>query len=194
MIFTTFSRRALFNSVGLAFSLLSVAAFAQKAPQVKFVTGDGYFVVEVYPDKAPKTVENFLQYVKDKHYDGTIFHRVIDGFMIQGGGFVADMREKTMRAPIPLEAGNGLKNDRGTIAMARTPNPNSATAQFFINVKDNAMLNAPSPDGYGYAVFGKIVSGMETVDKIRLTATGNKGQFQNVPVNPIVITSATLAK
>ena len=194
MIFTVLSRRAALASVGLAFSLLSVAAFAQKSPQVKFVTSEGDFVVEVYPDKAPKTVENFLQYVKDKHYDGTIFHRVIDGFMIQGGGFVADMREKTMRAPIPLEAGNGLKNDRGTIAMARTPNPNSATAQFFINVKDNAMLNAPSPDGYGYAVFGKIVSGMETVDKIRLTATGNKGQFQNVPVNPIVITSATLAK
>ena len=194
MIFTVLSRRGALASVGLAFSLLSVAAFAQKSPQVKFVTNEGNFVVEVYPDKAPKTVENFLQYVKDKHYDGTIFHRVIDGFMIQGGGFVADMREKTMRAPIPLEAGNGLKNDRGSIAMARTSNPNSATAQFFINVKDNAMLNAPSPDGYGYAVFGKIVSGMETVDKIRLTATGNKGQFQNVPVNPIVITSATLAK
>ena len=194
MIVTVLSRRALLASVGLAFSLLSVAAFAQKSPQVKFVTSEGDFVVEVYPDKAPKTVENFLQYVKDKHYDGTIFHRVIDGFMIQGGGFVADMREKTMRAPIPLEAGNGLKNDRGSIAMARTSNPNSATAQFFINVKDNAMLNAPSPDGYGYAVFGKIVSGMESVDKIRLTATGNKGQFQNVPVNPIVITSATLAK
>ncbi len=194
MIFTVLSRRALLASVGLAFGLLSVAAFAQKSPQVKFITTEGDFVVEVYPDKAPKTVENFLQYVKDKHYDGTIFHRVIDGFMIQGGGFVADMREKTMRAPIPLEAGNGLKNDRGSIAMARTSNPNSATAQFFINVKDNAMLNAPSPDGYGYAVFGKIVSGMETVDKIRLTATGNKGQFQNVPVNPIVITSATLAK
>ena len=194
MIVTVLSRRALLASVGLAFSLLSVAAFAQKSPQVKFVTSEGDFVVEVYPDKAPKTVENFLQYVKDKHYDGTIFHRVIDGFMIQGGGFAADMREKTMRAPIPLEAGNGLKNDRGSIAMARTSNPNSATAQFFINVKDNAMLNAPSPDGYGYAVFGKIVSGMETVDKIRLTATGNKGQFQNVPVNPIVITSATLAK
>ena len=194
MIFTVLSRRGALASVGLAFSLLSVAAFAQKSPQVKFVTSEGDFVVEVYPDKAPKTVENFLQYVKDKHYDGTIFHRVIDGFMIQGGGFVADMREKTMRAPIPLEAGNGLKNDRGSIAMARTSNPNSATAQFFINVKDNAMLNAPSPDGYGYAVFGKIVSGMESVDKIRLTATGNKGQFQNVPVNPIVITSATLAK
>ncbi len=194
MIFTVLSRRTLLASVGLAFSLLSVAAFAQKSPQVKFVTSEGDFVVEVYPDKAPKTVENFLQYVKDKHYDGTIFHRVIDGFMIQGGGFAADMREKTMRAPIPLEAGNGLKNDRGSIAMARTSNPNSATAQFFINVKDNAMLNAPSPDGYGYAVFGKIVSGMENVDKIRLTATGNKGQFQNVPVNPIVITSATLAK
>ncbi len=194
MLFTVLSRRTLLASVGLAFSLLSVAAFAQKSPQVKFVTSEGDFVVEVYPDKAPKTVENFLQYVKDKHYDGTIFHRVIDGFMIQGGGFAADMREKTMRAPIPLEAGNGLKNDRGSIAMARTSNPNSATAQFFINVKDNAMLNAPSPDGYGYAVFGKIVSGMENVDKIRLTATGNKGQFQNVPVNPIVITSATLAK
>lgn len=190
-------RRASLAAAGFAFAALSLTSsvvLAQAAPKVKFVTSEGEFIVEVYPDKAPKTAENFLQYVRDKHYDGTIFHRVIDGFMIQGGGMVPDMREKTTRAPISLEATNGLKNDRGTIAMARTGNPNSATAQFFINVKDNANLNAPSPDGYGYAVFGKVISGMETVDKIRVTATGNKGPYQNVPVTPIVINSATLAK
>ena len=182
-------------ALGFATALcISGAAMADAAPQVKFQTSLGDFTVEVYPDKAPKTVENFLQYVKDKQYNGTIFHRVMDGFMVQGGGFTPDMNQKATRDPIPLEAKNGLKNDRGTIAMARTGNPNSATAQFFINVVDNAGLNAPSPDGYGYAVFGKVVSGMETIDKIRITSTGNKGMFQNVPVTPIVINSATLAK
>lgn len=182
-------------ALGLAAALcLSSAAFANSASQVKFQTTLGDFTVEVYADKAPKTVENFLQYVKDKHYNGTIFHRVMDGFMVQGGGFTSDMNQKSTREPIVLEAKNGLKNDRGTIAMARTGNPNSATAQFFINVVDNAMLNAPSPDGYGYAVFGKVVSGMETIDKIKAAATGNKGMHQNVPVTPIIINSATLAK
>ena len=174
--------------------LVSNAAMAQTAPQVKFQTSLGDFTVEVYPDKAPKTVENFLQYVKDKQYDGTIFHRVMDGFMVQGGGFTAQMSEKATRNPIPLEAKSGLKNDRGTIAMARTGNPNSATAQFFINVVNNDGLNAPSPDGYGYAVFGKVTAGMETVDKIRSAPTANKGMFQNVPVKAILINSATLVK
>lgn len=170
------------------------AAAKSTAPKVKIVTSMGDIVIELNPDKAPKTVENFLQYVKDKHYDGTIFHRVMDGFMIQGGGFNADMQQKPVRPPIPLESSNGLKNDRGSIAMARTNVPNSATAQFFINVVNNNNLNAPLPDGYGYAVFGKVISGMETVDKIRQVATGNKGPHGNVPQTPITITSATLEK
>jgi peptidyl-prolyl cis-trans isomerase A (cyclophilin A) len=169
-------------------------AYAQNAPKVKFQTTLGDFTVELYPDKAPKTVENFLQYVNDKQYDGTVFHRVMDNFMVQGGGMTADMKEKPTRAPIVLEARNGLRNDRGSIAMARTANPNSATAQFFINVVDNQGLNAPQPDGYGYAVFGKVVAGMDVVDKIRLTPTGNKGMYQNVPLTPVTINSATLAK
>ncbi|VTU18563.1 Peptidyl-prolyl cis-trans isomerase cyp18 [Variovorax sp. SRS16] len=173
---------------------VSSLAWAQAAPRVRFVTSAGDFVVELAPDKAPKTVENFLQYVKDKHYDGTVFHRVIDGFMIQGGGFTADLQQKPTRAPIPLEAGNGLKNDKYTIAMARTGNPNSATSQFFINVKDNAMLNAPNPDGYGYTVFGKVVAGTDVVDKIRAVRTGNKGGMQDVPLEPVTIQSATVAK
>ncbi len=172
--------------------VLSSAALAQTAPRVKLVTSAGDIVVELAPEKAPKTVANFLEYVKAKHYDGTVFHRVIDGFMIQGGGYTADMREKLTRAPVPLEANNGLKNDRYTIAMARTSNPNSATSQFFINVKDNAMLNAPNPDGYGYTVFGKVVAGTDVVDKIRVMRTGNKGPMQDVPVEPITIQSATV--
>ena len=174
--------------------LVQTSVLAQSAPKVKFKTTQGEFVVELYPDKAPVTVENFLKYVKDKHYDGTIFHRVIGDFMIQGGGFDASMAEKPTRAPIALEARNGLKNDRGTIAMARIREPNSATAQFFVNVVDNSGLNAPQPDGNGYAVFGKVVQGMDTVDKIRGVATTNKGMYQNVPATPIVINSATLVK
>ena len=161
---------------------------------VKLHTNFGDIVLELDADKAPKTVANFLAYAEKGFYNGTIFHRVIDGFMIQGGGFTADMAQKPTKAPIPLEAANGLKNDRGTIAMARTSDPNSATAQFFINVKDNAMLNAPQPDGHGYAVFGKVVSGTEVVDKIKGVPTGNKGPFQNVPTTPVTITSATLLK
>jgi peptidyl-prolyl cis-trans isomerase A (cyclophilin A) len=175
--------------------LLSMSTLASAAaPTVKFQTTLGEFVVEVYPDKAPKTVENFLQYVKDKHYDGTIFHRVIGNFMVQGGGYMFSLSEKSTRGPIPLEANNGLTNDRGTIAMARTGNPNSATSQFFINVVDNPGLNAPKPDGHGYAVFGKVVSGMEVVDKIRNAPTTSKGVFQNLPVTNIIINSATLTK
>ena len=177
-------------TAALAMGTAGTAALAQGAAQVKFQTSLGDFTVEVYADKAPKTVENFLQYVKDKQYDGTIFHRVIGNFMVQGGGMTPDLKEKPTRAPIPLEAKNGLKNDRGTIAMARTGNPNSATAQFYINVVNNDGLNAPSPDGYGYAVFGKVVSGMETVDKIRAVPTGR----QDVPNTPVLINSATLVK
>ena len=183
------------TSIALA-AIFSVAtpAAAQDAPKVKLSTSMGDIVVQLEPAKAPKTVENFLQYVKDKHYDGTIFHRVIDGFMVQGGGFTADMAQKPVRAPIVLEAQNGLKNDKYTIAMARTSVPDSATAQFFINVKDNAMLNARQPSGDGYAVFGKVVQGTDVVDKIKAVATGNKGGHQNVPSSPVTITSATVVK
>lgn len=174
--------------------VFSSAAWAQVSPRVKLATSAGDIVVELDQAKAPKTVENFLQYVKDKHYDGTVFHRVIDGFMIQGGGFTADMQQKPTRAPIALEASNGLKNDKYTIAMARTGNPDSATSQFFINVKDNAMLNAPKPDGYGYTVFGKVVAGTEVVDKIRAARTGTKSGMENVPLDTITIQSASIVK
>ena len=169
-------------------------AYAQAATSVQFQTSAGDFVIELNAEKAPKTVENFLQYVNDKHYEGTIFHRVIDGFMVQGGGFTAAMAQKPTRGPIALEASNGLRNDRGTIAMARSGNPNSATSQFFINVVDNAGLNAPQPDGFGYAVFGKVSSGMETIDKIRALPTGNKAGMQNVPLTPITINAVRLLK
>ena len=177
----------------LAISLvLPITGQAQSTTQVRFQTTLGNFVVELYPAKAPKTVQNFVQYAQDKHFDGTIFHRVIDGFMVQGGGFTADMAQKPTRAPILLEIDRSLKNERGTIAMARTGNPNSATAQFFINLVDNANLNAPQPDGYGYAVFGKVISGMETIDTIRSVATRNQNGFQNVPATPITINTATV--
>ena len=196
MIFDRFRRAALISTALCAIVLVASPAHAQSAtaPKIKLATSMGEIVIELNPEKAPKTVENFLKYVKDKHYDGTIFHRVMDGFMIQAGGFTPDMSQKSVRSPIPLESSNGLKNDRGTIAMARTNVPNSATAQFFINVVDNNNLNAPLPDGYGYAVFGKVISGMETVDKIRQAATGNRGPHGNVPQTPILITSATLEK
>jgi cyclophilin family peptidyl-prolyl cis-trans isomerase len=179
----------------LSLALLFAASCALAAdPRVELKTNRGVVVLELYPDKAPKTVANFLQYVKDGYYNGTTFHRVIDGFMIQGGGFDRDMRQKPTRAPVPNEAGNGLKNDNGTIAMARTPDPHSATAQFFINVKNNDFLNykEPTPQGYGYTVFGKVVSGMDVVDRIAKSPTGNAGQHQNVPREPIVIESATI--
>ena len=181
-------------TIALAAMFTVAPTQAQDTPKVKLATSMGDIVVQLDAAKAPKTVENFLAYVNSKHYDGTIFHRVIDGFMIQGGGFTADMVQKPTKAPIPLEASNGLKNDTYTIAMARTGNPNSATSQFFINVKDNAMLNAPSPDGHGYAVFGKVVEGAAVVDKIKAVATGNKGPHQNVPSTPITINSATVVK
>ena len=162
-------------------------------PKVELhIAQHGVITLELDAAKAPKSVDNFLQYVKDKQYNGTVFHRVIEGFMIQGGGFTADMQQKPTRPPIALEAANGLKNDKYTIAMARTGNPDSATSQFFINVKDNDMLNAPKPDGHGYTVFGKVVSGADVVDKIRAARTGSKGGMQDVPVEPITIQSATI--
>ena len=192
---TLFNRRA-FCAIALAWFGLTQLAAAQEAPRVKFVTNLGEFVVEVYPDKAPKTVENFLQYVRDKHYDGTIFHRVIANFMVQGGGYDQRYMERATRAPVVhegLEAltKGGPRNTVGTIAMARTSVPNSATAQFFINVVDNAFLD-PTPQQPGYTVFGKVVSGMEVVNRIRSTPTGSGGRFgTDVPRTPIVIQSAT---
>lgn len=167
---------------------------AQEAPKVKLTTSLGDIVVQLDPAKAPKTVENFLAYVKDGHYNGTVFHRVIDGFMVQGGGFTADMAQKPTKAPIALEAANGLKNDAYTIAMARTNVPDSATAQFFINVKNNDMLNARQPSGDGYAVFGKVIAGADVVDKIKAVPTGVRGGMRDVPTTPVTILSATLVK
>lgn len=167
------------------------AAAAGPNPQVLMKTSLGEIVIELYPEKAPKTVENFLQYVDDGFSSGLIFHRVIGNFMIQGGGFDKDMRQKATRGPIPLESRNGLKNDVGTIAMARTSVPDSATSQFFINTVNNASLNHPNPDGNGYAVFGKVVSGMETVEKIAKVKTGRSGPHSDVPTEPVVIESVT---
>ncbi len=174
-------------------SLLAIPA-AALIPQVELSTSQGTFVLEIYADRAPKTAANFLQYVKDGFYNGTIFHRVIDGFMIQGGGFDRNMHEKPTRPPIQNEAANGLKNEIGTVAMARTPNPHSAAAQFFINVKDNDFLNyrEATPQGYGYAVFGKVTKGMDVVMKIAKVATTTAGQFQNVPRDPVIIKSASI--
>ncbi len=175
---------------GLLLGLANGPAWAQK---VKLDTSLGEIVIELDAAKAPRSVANFLEYVKAGHYNGTVFHRVIPNFMIQGGGFDADMNQKPTRAPIPLESKNGLKNVRGSVAMARTSVPDSATAQFFINLKDNAFLDsANTPDGTGYAVFGKVVSGMEVVDKIWAVPTANKGPYQNVPVTPVIIRKASV--
>ncbi len=168
---------------------LHSAAWAQK---VLINTSMGDIVVELDAAKAPKTVENFLQYVKEGHYDGTVFHRVISNFMVQGGGMTPDLKEKPTRAPIPLESRNGLKNERGTLAMARRGDPNSATAQFFINVKSNDFLNAGASDGY--AVFGMVVSGMDVVDKIRAVPTGNQGMYSDVPTKPVIIQKVSVQK
>jgi peptidyl-prolyl cis-trans isomerase A (cyclophilin A) len=159
----------------------------EKNPMVTIRTSKGDMQVELYAKQAPITVKNFLQYVDEKHYSGTIFHRVIGNFMIQGGGFTKDFVQKPTRAPIKNEAANGLKNDSGTIAMARTGDPDSATSQFFINVVDNQGLNRPSPDGYGYCVFGKVVAGMNVVDQIKSVATTRRGPYENVPTQPIEI-------
>ena len=175
--------------------LMLAGAQLALAQNVKLTTSMGDVVIQLDAAKAPKTVDNFLQYVKAGHYNGTIFHRVIDGFMVQGGGMTPDMKEKPTRAPIPLESHNGLSNVRGTLAMARTNVPDSATAQFFINVKDNNFLDAArSPDGNGYAVFGKVIQGMDVVDKIRKVETGQKPPHGDVPVQPILIKQATIEK
>lgn len=229
MISSKYGRRACLAMAAL--SLVAGQAWSQAtmaAPRVKFATSAGDFVVEVYPDKAPKTVENFLQYVKDKHYDGTVFHRVINNFMVQGGGYDASFAEKKTRAPVPHEgrealAKGGDKNVVGTLAMARTNDPNSASSQFFINVKDNDFLNPTiippgdpvpkfeyqgrvyentpraqlvnAPQLFGYTVFGKVVSGMDVINKMKATPTGAGGPFPaDVPKTPILINSATLLK
>jgi cyclophilin family peptidyl-prolyl cis-trans isomerase len=196
---TYFFRAFTLQRVAALVILLLIAADASaQNPRVEVKTTAGNFVIELYSDKAPKTVANFLQYANSRFYNGTIFHRVIDGFMIQGGGFDREMRQKTTRDPIENEAGTafkaGLKNDPGTVAMARTPNPHSATAQFFINVKDNGFLNyrEPSPQGYGYAVFGRVVEGMDVVMRISKVPTSRAGPNENVPQQPVVIESVTL--
>lgn len=162
---------------------------------IKLHTNFGLITLELDAEKAPETVKNFIAYVESGHYDNTIFHRVIDGFMVQGGGFTPDMQQKSCNAPIKNEADNGLKNTRYTVAMARTNDPHSATAQFFINVADNGFLDfkAPTGNGWGYAVFGKVTEGTEVVDKIRLVATGNKGFHQDVPQEAVIIERAEVA-
>jgi peptidyl-prolyl cis-trans isomerase A (cyclophilin A) len=228
MVVAKFARRQWLAALIASAALLGMAgtASAQTAPKVRFVTSEGEFVVEVYPDKAPKTVANFLQYVKDKHYDGTIFHRVINNFMVQGGGFDATYTQKPTRPPVVHEgqealAKGGSKNLEGTLAMARTNEPNSASSQFFINVKDNDFLNPTViPPGdpvakfefqgqtytnvpraqllnaaqlFGYTVFGKVVSGMDVVNKIKAVPTGSGGPFpSDVPKTPVLIKSASL--
>ena len=187
----------LLTAAGLALLFAAGAAAQDKAaaPRVLLATSLGDITIQLDAEKAPKTVANFLDYVKSGHYDGTVFHRVIGGFMIQGGGFTPDMVQKPTRAPIALESRNGLKNERGTVAMARTSVPDSATSQFFINVVDNAMLDqANARDGQGYAVFGRVVTGMDVVDKIRAVETTSVGGHQNVPAKPVLIRSATIVK
>lgn len=180
--------KKLFATISL---LLSFAAGAA-GPQVEIRTNMGSIVIELDRDKAPQTVDNFLQYVKDGHYNGTIFHRVIPGFMVQGGGFSPDMREKPTRSSIRNEAGNGLRNATGTVAMARTPDPHSASAQFFINLSDNAFLDfrAPTQEGHGYAVFGKVVKGMDVVGRIAKVQTGVRAPHSDVPLKPVTIERA----
>jgi len=176
--------------------VLSATAAAPGAigadPQVDMRTSLGTIRIELYPAKAPKTVENFLQYAREGHYNGTIFHRVIPGFMVQGGGMTPDMAQKKTRNPIPIESKNGLKNEVGSLAMARTSDPNSATSQFFININNNTFLDYPGQDGNGYAVFGKVVDGQDVVNKIVAVPTGSQGMHQNVPRQPVVIESMTV--
>lgn len=186
------NKRHTLGLLALSALLTLPLAHAQNAPKVTLQTSMGTVVVQLDPAKAPLSVANFLQYVNDGHYNGTVFHRIIPNFMVQGGGFTTDNRQKPTRAPIAIESNNGLKNTRGTIAMARTMDPNSATAQFFINVVDNDFLNyrAPTTQGYGYAVFGQVISGMDVVDKIRATPTGP----QDRPLTPVTILKATSEK
>jgi peptidyl-prolyl cis-trans isomerase B (cyclophilin B) len=183
-------------SVLVTFATAGVDMAAAANPKVEMETTKGKFVIELFPEKAPDTVKNFLNYVDTKFYDGTIFHRVIPKFMIQGGGFTADMKQKSAGAPIKNEADNGLKNDRGTIAMARTNDPHSATAQFFINTVNNDFLNHKSktPQGWGYVVFGKVVKGMDVVDAISSAKTVTRGMFRDVPAEIIEIRSTVVLK
>jgi peptidyl-prolyl cis-trans isomerase A (cyclophilin A) len=186
------------RAAALALLVSGASSALAENPRVEFKTTMGSFTLELYPDKAPKTVANFLQYVNSGFYKGTVFHRVIDNFMVQGGGFDPEMKQKDTRGPIENEAGmaskNGLRNELGTIAMARTSDPNSATAQFFINVKDNAFLDFrdPSPQGIGYAVFGRVVAGMNVVQQISRVETGASGMFRDVPKRPIIVESVTV--
>lgn len=189
LIATVFAACA--STVMLALPDDADAQTKQANPQVTVKTSLGNIVVELYPAKAPKTVQNFLKYVDDGFYNGTVFHRVIGNFMIQGGGMDKDLNRKETRDPIALESQNGLTNDLGTIAMARTSVPDSATSQFFINTADNASLNYPLPDGHGYTVFGKVVEGMDTVKKIAGVRTGRRGPHGDVPVEPVTIESVT---
>jgi cyclophilin family peptidyl-prolyl cis-trans isomerase len=183
-------------AVGLVLSAALAAAPADTetakggSSMVVFSTNYGDFTLELYPDKAPVTVENFLSYVDSGFFDGTIFHRVIPGFVIQGGGFTEDMQQKPTQAPIKNEADNGLKNLRGTLSMARTSDINSATSQFFVNLKDNAFLDHGTRD-FGYAVFAKVIDGMDVIDKIAAVPTGNRGGHQDVPREPVIVKSAS---
>ncbi|NPA71271.1 MAG: peptidyl-prolyl cis-trans isomerase [Gammaproteobacteria bacterium] len=205
------TRRLFLGLKTAAFTLLmSSAVFAQSStaptaestapttvhPQVMFETTQGNFVLELYPDKAPKTVDNFLTYVNEKFYDDTIFHRVIPNFMVQGGGFTEDMKKKPTHAPIQNEADNGLRNRIGTVAMARTNDPHSATAQFFVNVSQNSMLDFREKHGrgWGYTVFGKVIKGMKTINKIRSTKTGFKNGYKDVPMDTVMIIKARQIK
>jgi cyclophilin family peptidyl-prolyl cis-trans isomerase len=190
----SFTRRA---AAVIVLACACSATWSADAPRVKFNTSAGDIVIEVYPDKAPKTAENFLQYVREHHYDGTIFHRVINNFMIQGGGMDKTMTEKKTRPPVPHEGvqafEKGLKNEVGTVAMARTADPNSATAQFFINIANNAFLD-PKAGNPGYTVFGRVVSGMDVVNAIKGVQTGRSGMHADVPLAPVVINSAEIVK
>ena len=174
----------------LVAGLVSGVGFAAPNLYVAMDTSEGKIVLELNEEKAPVTVENFKNYVDDGFFDGLIFHRVIDGFMVQGGGFDAQMNQKRAGSPIKIESNNGLHNERGSIAMARTMDPNSASSQFFINTQNNQFLDYPGQDGYGYTVFGKVVEGMDVVDKIEKVKTGMSNGHQDVPVKPVVIESA----
>jgi peptidyl-prolyl cis-trans isomerase A (cyclophilin A) len=188
--------KSILIALGCAALVATSPAWAQGAashdPQVLIKTSAGNIRIELFPAQAPKTVANFIAYVKAGQYNGTLFHRVIRNFMIQGGGYDAHFAEKPTRAPIPLESQNGLKNVKGSVAMARTSAPDSATAQFFINTVDNPNLDYPKPDGNGYAVFGKVVQGMDVVQKIEATPTGSNGMMGDVPTTPVIIESASL--
>ena len=190
--------RKFWLSLGLAISITTLSGFSYAGPKVEFKTNLGNFVVDLDSDKAPKTVNNFLAYVKSGFYNGTVFHRVINGFMVQGGGFTTELVQKPTQPPVVSEAQNGLKNQIYTIAMARTSDPDSATAQFYINVKDNPGLDFPNAMGNGYTVFGKVISGTQTIDKIKLVPTGvastPRGRMADVPNTPVVIESATILK